>query len=117
MVDLFSILGFLVGVFFISISLIRLKKQSIAQSTFVIWVFVGIVIAIIALIPSAIFSIQAILGTEFILSAVFGIAFLFLAGLVFYLHQKVDMTNQRITKLLAELGTYEFYKSSSNKDE
>ena len=115
MVEVFSITGFLLGVFFISISLIRLKKQSISQSTFVIWTIVGIIIAIISLVPSAIFAIQTFLGTDFILSAVFGIAFIFLAGLVFYLHQKVDMTNQRITKLLAELGTYEFYKSSNNK--
>ena len=117
MVDIFSIIGFLLGVFFISISIIRLKKQNITQSTFVIWTFVGIIIAIISLVPSAIFAIQTFLGTDFILSAVFGTAFIFLAGLVFYLHQKVDMINQRITKLLAELGTYEFYKSSHKRDE
>jgi len=117
MVEPFSIVGIIFGLFIAAISLYKLKKQTIVQSTFTLWFIIGIIIFIISIfIPSSIFFIQDILQTEFILSAVFGIAFIFLAGLAFYLHQKVDTLNEKVIKLAAEFTTKKFFESSNNKD-
>lgn len=91
--------------FIISNSLLRLRKQKISQGTFTLWIIVGIIITLVALIPTLIFSIRDFLNTEFTLPAVLGLSMVFLVLLVFYLHQKVDILNQKITKLIAELAS------------
>ena len=117
MVEIYSVIGIIVGLFLISISLIKLKNQTISQGTFTLWILVGIVLIIVSSVPVLIFEIQNILGTEFTLSAVLGIAISFLIIVVFYLHQKVDSLNQQITKLIAELGAKKFQESLKSKDE
>jgi len=116
MVEVYSIVGTILGIFIISNSLLRLRKQKISQGTFTLWIIVGVVITLVAVIPTLIFSIQAFLNTEFTLSAVLGLSIVFLVLLVFYLHQKVDMLNQKIMKLIAELASNQFYKSYKKDD-
>lgn len=118
MVEVYSVLGFIIGAIIVFLSLTRLRKQSISQGTFALWIIVGTTLIVLSTVPMLIFAIQKALGTQFTLSAIFGISFVFLITVVFYLHQKVDMLNQRITKLIAELATNKFYKQDSkeNKD-
>lgn len=116
MVEIYSVVGFIVGIVIIFLSLTRLRKQSISQGTFVLWIIVGTVLIVMSLAPLAIFTLQKILGTQFTLSAIFGISFIFLITVVFYLHQKVDTLNQRITKLVAELAAKKFLDSHNNEE-
>ncbi len=113
MLEIYSVIGFIVGAILIFLSLTRLRKQAISQGTFALWIIVGTILVIVSAIPTAIYVIQNTLGTQFTLSAIFGISFIFLIIVVFYLHQKVDMLNQRIIKLIAELATNRFYKSEA----
>lgn len=115
MVEVYSVLGFIMGVIIVSLSLTRLRKQSISQGTFALWMIVGIVLIVLSIVPMLIFAIQNALGTQFTLSAIFGISFVFLIIVVFYLHQKVDMLNQRITKLVSELGAKKFLNSHNDE--
>lgn len=119
MVEVYSIVGFIVGAIIAFLSLTKLRKQSISQGTFALWIIVSTVLIILSIVPIFIFAIQNVLGTQFTLSAIFGISFVFLIMVVFYLHQKVDMLNQRIVKLISELATNKFYKpdSKENRDD
>ena len=110
MVETYLVALLVVGVFFLSISIIQLKKQKIKQNTFVIWSIIGITLIVIALIPVSITIFQEFLGTQFSVSAVLGTGVLFLSIIVFYLHQRVDNTNERITRLTIELARNKFYK-------
>jgi len=115
MVEVYSVVGFIIGVIIVFLSLTRLRKQSISQGTFALWIIVGTVLIVLSTIPMLIYAIQNALGTQFTLSAIFGISFVFLITVVFYLHQKVDMLNQRITKLVAELGAKKFLDSHNDE--
>ncbi len=117
MVEVYSAIGFITGAIIVFLSLTRLRKQSISQGTFALWIIVGTVLIILSTVPILIFAIQKALGTQFTLSAIFGISFVFLITVVFYLHQKVDMLNQRIVKLISELATNKFYKHDSENDQ
>lgn len=117
MVEIYSILGIGFGLFFILISLVKLKHQSISQNTFVIWVLIGITVLIFGILPVTLETIQNILGTELSISAVVVVAFAILFGLVFYLHQKVDFLNQQIIKLIAEMAANKFYKDPRKDDD
>jgi len=111
MVEIYTIIGVFIGAIFISISLLKLKRQSISQETFTLWMIIGILLIIISSVPDGIFYIQSLLGTEFVLSAVFGIPIVILTLLVFFLHLKVDNLNGNIIKLVAQLGIKEFFES------
>ena len=116
MVEVFSLVGLSIGLFLMAVSLLKLKSQTISQGVFTLWIIVGVSFTLISVVPFAIFTIQDFLGTEFTLSAVFGIAISFLIIVVFFLHQKVDMLNQRVTKLVAELGAKNFSNSQHIDD-
>ena len=116
MVEIYTVIGFLVGIFFISFSLFKLKKQTISQDVFALWTIIGIIIIITSSIPNGIFIIQELIGTEFVLSAVFGIPLVILTILIFFLHVKVDCLNRNIVKLVAQLGVKEFFESSEKKE-
>lgn len=116
MVEVYSVIGFIVGAIIVFLSLTRLRKQSISQGTFALWIIVGTTLIVLSAIPILIYTIQKALGTQFTLSAIFGISFIFLTIVVFYLHQKVDMLNQRIVKLISELATNRFYKPDSEEN-
>jgi len=115
MVETYLLAILVVGIFFISISIIQLKKQKIKQVTFVIWSALGVLAIIIAVVPFSISIFRSLLGTELSVSALLGTSTLFLAIIVFYLHQKVDGINQRITKLVTELGFDKYYKDRNFK--
>lgn len=115
MTEIYSVVGFILGVIIIFLSLTRLRKQSISQGTFALWMIVGTTMLVVSTVPMLIYAVQKVLGTQFTLSAVFGISFVFLVIVVFYLHQKVDMLNQRITKLIAEVGAKKFLDSYNEK--
>ncbi len=116
MVEVYTVIGFLVGIFFISFSLIKLKKQTTSQDVFALWTIIGIIIIITSSVPNGIFIIQELVGTEFVLSAVFGVPLVILTILVFFLHVKVDSLNTNIVKLVAQLGVKEFFESSEKKE-
>jgi len=117
MVEVYSVIGFMVGVLFISISLLRLKKQNITQGVFTLWIIIGTTLIIIASFPLAIFTIQRLIGTQFVLSAVFGIPIVILTILVFHLHLKVDALNKDIVKLISKLAVKEYFQPSDKKEE
>jgi len=116
MVEVYSIVALVTGLFLITISLYRLKKQEIAQGTFVFWMIAGIIAVVIGSIPAGLSAIQQFLGTEFSISALFGITVIPLIILVYYLHQKIDLLNQRVSKLVAELAANRFYKPAGKED-
>lgn len=116
MVESYSIAILITGIFLIGVSSYKLKKQTISQGTFTIWFIAGVAAIIIAIVPPALSTIQQILGTELSISTLFGISVIPLILLVFYLHQKVDFLNQRITKLIAELAANRFYKPKEKED-
>ena len=109
MVEIYSIASILFGLFFISISLVKLKHQTISQNTFVIWALIGTVGLIFGIAPITLETIQNILGTQLSISAIAVVSFAILFVLVFYLHQKVDFLNQQIIKLIAEMAANKFY--------
>ena len=112
MVEIYSVIGLLVGLFFIGVTLLKLKKQTVNQSTFVIWILIGIGVIAISTIPFVVSTITTIVGTDFSVSAILGTSTLLLLLLVFYLHQKIDFVNQRITKLVSEMASNRFYQGS-----
>ena len=116
MVEIYSVIGLLVGLFFIGVTLLKLKNQTISQSTFVIWILIGIGVIAISTIPLVMNAITAIVGTDFSVSAILGTSTLLLLLLVFYLHEKIDFVNQRITKLVSEMAANRFYQESKKKD-
>ena len=116
MAENYLVLLLIVGIFFISISLIQLKRQRINQSSFVIWALVGIISIIFAVVPFAIQLFQDLLGTQFSVSALLGSSTLFLTILLFYLHQKIDHTNNKITRLVIELGLEKYNKEDLRND-
>jgi len=117
MVESYLLAALIVGIFFISISIIQLKRQKIRQGTFVVWSLIGIAGISIALVPSSVSFFQSVLGTQFTVSALLGIATLSLFIIVFYLHQRADSLNQRMTKLITELALNRFYKNANSTDE
>jgi len=116
MVETYLLTALIVGIFFISTSIIQLKRQKIGQGTFVIWSIIGFSAIIIGVVPSSVSFFQDFLGTQLSVSALLGIAAISVFILVFYLHQKIDFLNQRITKLIAELAANRFYKPQEKED-
>jgi len=116
MVETYLLTALTIGIFFISISIIQLKRQKMGQGTFVIWSLIGFSAIIIGVVPSSVSLFQDLLGTQLSVSALLGIGVIFLFILVFYFHQKIDFLNQRITKLVSELAANRFYKSKEKED-
>jgi len=114
MVEIYSIASIVFGLFFIAISFVKLKHQTISQNTFVIWILIGVSVLIFGIMPITIETIQNILGTQLSISAVVVTSFAILFLLVFYLHQKVDFLNQQIIKLIAEMAANKFYNNPEN---
>jgi len=73
MVEAYSIAALATGLILISISLYKLKKQTISQGTFVVWMLGGLLSIGIASTPLGFSTIQELLGTELSISAVFGV--------------------------------------------
>lgn len=117
MVEVYSIVAVIFGLIFISISLVKLKHQTISQNTFVIWAIIGFVGLAMGVFPVILEIIQNILGTQLSISTVVIVSFAVLFGIVFYLHQKVDLLNQRITKLISEMAANRFYKDPQKDDD
>ena len=117
MVEIYSVVSIVAGIILLTITLLKLKKQTIQQGTFVIWFGIGVVAILIGAVPFSIELIASFLGTQLTVSAILGSATIFLTILVFYLHNKTDNLNQRITKLVAELAANRFYKQSSDDPE
>jgi len=117
MVEIYSVVSIVTGIILLTITLLKLKKQTIQQGTFVIWLGIGVVAILIGAVPFSIELIASLLGTQLTVSAILGSATIFLTILVFYLHNKTDNLNQRITKLVAELAANRFYKQSSDDPE
>lgn len=117
MVEVYSIIGFVVGILFILVPLFRLKKQNITQGVFVLWIIIGTALIIVASVPLTIFTIQKLVGTQFVLSAVFGIPITILTILVFYLHLKVDSLNKDLVKLISKLAVKEYFEPADKKEE
>ena len=117
MVEIYSVVSIVTGIILLTITLLKLKKQTIQQGTFVIWLGIGVVAILIGAVPFSIELIASLLGTQLTVSAILGSATIFLTILVFYLHNKTDNLNQRITKLVAEMAANRFYNQSSDDPE
>jgi len=117
LVEIYSIAAIVFGIFFIFISLLKLKNQTISQNTFAVWALIGMAGLVFGVLPITLEIIQNILGTQLSISTVALVSFAVLFGIVFYLHQKVDLLNQRITKLVSEMAANRFYKDPPKDDD
>jgi hypothetical protein len=104
----YLIIGIMFSATIILLDLYLLKRRKIDASTFALWFVIGLVIGTVSVIPSFLTLLYAVLGTEALISAVSGTAFLVVLLLIFYLDYRLNELRDRLLKLTAEFSALKY---------
>lgn len=104
----YSIIGLMFSVMIILLDLYLLKRRKIDASTFARWFVIGLAIGTASVIPAFLTLLYAALGTEALISAVTGTAFLVVLLMIFYFDYRLNELRDRLMKLTAEFSALKY---------
>lgn len=82
----------------------NIKKNHIYNRYSIIWIIWSLLLIVISIFPSIIFSISSLMGFEKPASAIFALSIFSLVCFVFYLYKKISKQNEDIIKLNYEIS-------------
>ncbi len=103
--------------FLLVLDLYLLRARKIQDRAFVLWFIVGVVLALFSAIPPLVSLISLLVGTEFMISAVVGVGFLFFILIFFYLDYRIAELRTQVMKLVMEISVAKFEKKRSNPND
>jgi hypothetical protein len=104
----YSIVGIMFSAMVVLLDLYLLKRRKIDASTFALWFIIGLAIGTVSVIPPFLTLLYAVLGTETLISAVSGTAFLVVLLMIFYLDYRLNELRDRLMKLTAEFSALKY---------
>lgn len=105
------IIGLALGLFAI-VNMIR--KRSLELKYALTWLFLGVALLIVVLIPGVLDSLATILGIYNPMNMVFFLGFLFSIVLIFVLTMSISNNSNRVRKMAQKIALNE-YRSNKNK--
>jgi hypothetical protein len=106
--ETYSLLGVLVALILIFVDFYLLRKRKIQGRAFVLWFVTGLVLALFSAVPPLISLVNMLVGTEFTISAVVAVGFLFFVLVFFYLDYRISELHSHLMKLAMEVSVAKF---------
>ena len=110
----YSLFGVVVACVLIVLDFYLLRERKIEGRPFVFWFVVGVVLALFSAIPALVSLVFLLVGTEFLISAVVGVGFLFFILVFFYLDYRISQLRSQLMKLAMEVSVADFSKRQGN---
>jgi hypothetical protein len=104
----YSLLGVLAAFILIAMDFYLLRKRKIQGRAFVLWFVTGVVLALFSAVPPLISLVSLLVGTEFTISAVVAVGFLFFILVFFYLDYRISELRSQLMKLAIEVSVAKF---------
>jgi hypothetical protein len=104
----YSIIGLMFSAMIILLDLYLLKRRKIYASTFALWFLIGLAIGTLSVIPAFLTLLYVALGTEAVISAVIGTAFMVTLLMIFYFDYRLNELRDRLIKLTAEFSALKY---------
>jgi hypothetical protein len=104
----YSLLGVLAAFILIAVDFYLLRKRKIQGRGFVLWFITGVILALFSAVPPLISLVGLLVGTEFTISAVVVIGFLFFLLVFFYLDYRISELRSQLMKLAMEVSVAKF---------
>jgi hypothetical protein len=104
----YSLLGVLAALILIAVDFYLLRKRKVQGRGFVLWFVTGVVLALFSAIPPLISLVNLLVGTEFTISAVVAVGFLFFVFIFFYLDYRISELRSHLMKLAMEVSVAKF---------
>jgi hypothetical protein len=104
----YSLLGVLAAFILIVLDFYLLRKRKIQGRGFVLWLVTGVVLALFSAVPPLISLVSLLVGTEFTISAVVAVGFLFFILVFFYLDYRISELRSQLMKLAMEVSVSKF---------
>jgi acetyltransferase-like isoleucine patch superfamily enzyme len=113
-IERYTVIGIVFSAALILLDLYLVKKRKISGGTFTRWLIIGLSVGIASAVPATFSILFALLGTEFLLSAVTVTSFLVLLLLIFYLDYRLNDLNDKLMKLVAATSAEGYDPSLEN---
>jgi hypothetical protein len=98
----------------IVLDLYLLRRRRIPGRAFVLWFLVGAVLALFSAVPPLVSLVYSLVGTEFLISAIVGVGFLFFVLIFFYLDYRISELRNQVMKLAMEVSVAKFSQKQDN---
>jgi hypothetical protein len=115
--ETYSLLGVLVALILIFVDFYLLRKRKIQGRAFFLWFVTGVVLALFSAVPPLVSFFTLLVGTEFTISAVVAVGFMFFVFVFFYLDYRISELRSQLMKLAMELSVAKFGERQCDPDD
>jgi hypothetical protein len=106
--ETYSLIGIWVALILLVLDFYLVRKRKIQGRTFFLWFIIGVVLAVFSAVPPMISLVNMLVGTEFTISAVVAVGFLFFILVFFYLDYRISELRSQLMKLAMEVSVAKF---------
>ncbi len=104
MLEAYSLVGLVFSLLLIVMDFYLLRQRKIQGKGFAFWFVVGAIVGLFSIVPSLVSAVSIIFGTEFAISSILAIGFLFFLLAIFYLHYRLTELHGLLMKLAMEVS-------------
>ena len=115
--ETYSLIGIWVAFVLLVLDFYLLRKRKIQGRAFFLWFIVGVVLALFSAVPPLVSLMYMLVGTEFTISAVVAVGFLFFFLVFFYLDYRISELRSQLMKLAMEVSVAKFAESQCDPND
>lgn len=104
MINLYQILGALIGIIAIILSILRIRERKMSVGMFVLWIFIWAMVIVISIYPQSTTILASFTGIGRGLDFVLIIGLIGCFYIIFKLYTMIEKMEQEITELVREIA-------------